>query len=96
MKNKIRYFTLGFILIIIGIIWFFNISLTSLPTTFPNMIKDHISVEEDFDKIEEIKISKSWSITSGFTVKPPVDEREFVIKDNEEIYSLINTGPRVS
>lgn len=85
--SKIKYVVSGIVLLAIIAIFYFNISLTSLPTTFSKVVNENMDVE-GYERVEKIVIGKSW----GEELEPPADHdySEFVIEDEKEIDSLIN------
>ncbi|GEN46239.1 hypothetical protein [Alkalibacillus haloalkaliphilus] len=99
-KDKITWFTLGFIFLISLVMLYFNISLTSLPTTFSNVVKEHLESEEDFDQIEHLAVSQGITITTGgffdrTMIHKPDDDREFAIEEENEVHDLLNSDMRV-
>ncbi|WP_040402559.1 hypothetical protein, partial [Alkalibacillus haloalkaliphilus] len=99
-KDKVTWFGLGFIFLISLVMLYFNISLTSLPTTFSHVVKDHLENEEDFEQVDYLVISQSPAvITGGFfdnlTIHKPDDNREFIIENESEVYDLLNSDMRV-
>ncbi|WP_339213385.1 hypothetical protein [Ornithinibacillus sp. FSL M8-0202] len=91
-KNKISYIVAGLLMIAVITIWYFNISLTSLPTTFSEMVKKQIAQDQqitdfDFDKIQTIRIEKPYT--------SPDEDEVIIIDDQNDINGLLNTKLRV-
>ncbi|SEQ13513.1 hypothetical protein [Piscibacillus halophilus] len=93
-SNIIWLGTLVLFLILVALIYF-NISLTSLPTTFSNMIKDNLESEEAFQQVEHIVVSQGSTVDDDLKVIRPDDDRRFTIENESDIYSLLNSDMRV-
>jgi hypothetical protein len=76
-KNTIINIGLCLIIVAVFLIWYFNISLTSLPTTFSNMFEKELS-ELDYEKIQNLEIEKFYS-----------GDQNIIIKDKVEIESIL-------
>lgn len=93
-SNIIWLGSLILFLILVALIYF-NISLTSLPTTFSNMIKDNLESEETFEQVEQIVIEKGFTVDNDLKVNRPDDDRRFTIENKSDIYAILNSDMRV-
>lgn len=83
--KKLTYTMLGVLLLIIVVIQFFNISLTSLPTDFSNVVNKYSEKYEDGSSIKEIKVGDPYDY----------EVEVLVIEEKEEINTLLNLGVEV-
>ncbi|WP_440895999.1 hypothetical protein ACS127_15895 [Amphibacillus sp. Q70] len=88
-RTKIIIFS---IIIILIIIVYYNISF-SLPKDFSEFIIERTGTES-YEEIKQITIQKTEWIENGQIVNVE-DDREFIIDDEDDIYSLLNSNVRV-
>lgn len=89
--SKVKLILIGVFFIICAIFWYFNISLTSLPTTFPDAIKDNLANEKNFDEVDKLVISQGGTVNEEFDFVQPEDDRKITIKNKSKIYDLLNS-----
>lgn len=84
-KSKIIIFSI--IMVLMAII-FFNISF-SLPKDFSKFIKERTTTE-NYDEIKKVTINKTEWI-ENYEIVDQDDDREFIIENENDIYSFLNS-----
>ncbi|MFS0673446.1 hypothetical protein [Ornithinibacillus sp. 179-J 7C1 HS] len=83
----IKYSLLVIVIVAVGAIWFFNISLTSLPTTFSSVLKEELTNNDhivfdidniDYERIQNLEIKKAY------------EGEPVLIEDKDAIQSILN------
>ncbi|RFA31559.1 hypothetical protein CAI16_20505, partial [Virgibacillus dokdonensis] len=77
------------------VIGYFNISLTSLPTTFVNVFKDNLTNEEKFEQVNRIEIRQGGIVTEDFDYIAPENDSVLTLDNEDEIYQILTSDLRI-
>lgn len=83
--EKVKHILLGLLLIAVVVVWWFNISLTSLPTTFKAVVdkqieedKQLIITELDTERIQMIRIEAPTSSEGEGVIEIEIDNKDVI------------------
>ncbi|WP_121639181.1 hypothetical protein [Virgibacillus sp. Bac330] len=93
--SKRKYVLIGIMLMVFFVIGYFNISLTSLPTTFVNVFKDNLTNEEKFEQVNRIEIRQGGIVTEDFEYIAPENDSVLTLDNEDEIYQILNSDLRI-
>lgn len=99
---KLKYIFVGVILIAAFAIWYFNLSLTSLPTAFSNVVSDNVPKGKTVEQVKQIEIRQGGIVTEDLEYIPPDNGSVLTIEDPTDIKQIVNSdlsvyhGGRVS
>ncbi|SHG99733.1 hypothetical protein [Virgibacillus chiguensis] len=93
--SKRKYVLIGIMLMVFFVIGYFNISLTSLPTTFVNVFKDNLTNEEKFEQVNRIEIRQGGIVTEDFDYIAPENDSVLTLDNEDEIYQILNSDLRI-
>lgn len=92
---KRKYILLSLFLIGLFIIWYFNISFTSIPTTFSDVFKNNLTNEEELEQEITIGIRKTSIVTEDLKAIAPDEKYTITLDDPDQVFKILNSDLRI-